>query len=72
MKADAQPLRHSGAPRCGSIIVCCKGAVQLVFRSFSEGIISYVAMDLVCLREVGSGSSYATILDALSRAAFKH
>lgn len=38
--------------------------VQLVFGSFSAGIISYVVVDLVCLlEEASSGSSYATILD---------
>ena len=41
----------------------CRG---WVFRSFSEGIVPYVAVDLVCpWEEVSSGSSYAALLDLL-------
>lgn len=32
--------------RCGPFILCCGRAVGLVFRSFSEGIISKVAVSL--------------------------
>lgn len=38
-------------------------AAQLVFRIFSEGIILYVAIDLMCpWKYVSSGSSYISIL----------
>lgn len=53
-------------PGCGPFLICwCKGAVQLVFRSFfSERIFPYVAVDLVCLwEEVSSVSSYVNTLD---------
>lgn len=41
-----------------------EGVGQLVFRSFSEDIVPYVAVDLVCLwEEVSSGSFYVTILN---------
>lgn len=33
---------------CGPFIICCEGAVQLVFRFLSEGIVPYVALDLLC------------------------
>ena len=44
-------------PRCDSFLVCiCEAAAQLVFRSFSEGIVPYVAVDSVCAwEEVSSG-----------------
>ena len=29
-------------------ILCCGRAVQLVFRSFSEGIVPYMTVDLLC------------------------
>ena len=45
-------------------ILCCGEAVYLVFISFSEEIVPYVAVDFVCLwEEVNSESSYTTILD---------
>ena len=37
-----------------SSILCCGGIFQLVFRSFSERIFPYVAVDLVCMWEVSS------------------
>ena len=38
----------------------------LVFSSSLVGIVSYIAVDFVCLwEEISSGSSYATILDHL-------
>lgn len=49
---------------CGPLNICCEGDIQLVFRSFSQGIILYVAVDLVRLwKEIISGSSYTTMLD---------
>lgn len=40
--------------------------MDLVFRSFSEGTLSYVAIDLLCLWEEGSSvSSYTAILNHL-------
>lgn len=36
----------------------CKGIAQLVFRSFSEEIITYVAVDSVCLAEEASSGSF--------------
>lgn len=54
----------SAFPTSGPFIVCCKVAVQLVFRSFSEGIVPYVTADLVCPWEkVSLGFSYSAILD---------
>lgn len=50
----------------GGGILCCGRAVQLVLKFFPEGIVSYVAEDLLCLwEEVSSGSSCATILNCL-------
>lgn len=52
--------------RCGPFLYCCEGAIQLVFRSFSERIVLYVAVDLLCLwEEVSSGFFYAAILKNL-------
>lgn len=52
---------------CDLSILCCVGAVLLVFRSFSEGIHPCATVDLVYLwEEVSSGSSYAAILSLLS------
>lgn len=39
-----------------------KQAVQPIFRSFSEGIVLYEAVYLMCPWEVSSGSFYAAIL----------
>lgn len=45
-----------------AFVVCCEGAIQLVLRYFSEGIIPHVAVDLVHLwEEMNSGSSYVSI-----------
>ena len=42
----------------------CVGVTQLVFGFFSEKIVPYAAVDLVCLwEEVASGYSYVAILD---------
>ena len=41
-----------------SFIACYEGAIQLVLRSFSEGIIPHVAVDFLCpWEEMSSGSS---------------
>lgn len=59
-KISASPT-HLNDP----FILCC-GAVQLVLMFFSEGIVSHVAIDLLCLwEEVSSGSSCATIWNCL-------
>lgn len=54
------------------VVFCCEGAVHLVFRvvlfCFTEGIVLYIAVDLVCAwQKVSSGSSYAAILYYLPR-----
>ena len=47
-----------------ALFICCGRSVQLVFRIFSEGIVAYRAVDLLCLWEEGSsGSSCAAILN---------
>lgn len=43
--------------QCGLFIHCCGEAVELVFTSFSERIVLYVAVDLVC-----SGFSHTIML----------
>ena len=44
-------------------ILNCIRAILLVFRSFSEKVVLYVVVVLLCLwEEVSSGSSYSTIL----------
>lgn len=44
----------------------CEGTLQLVFRSSSERIILYAAIDLLCQREKeSSGSSYALFLNLI-------
>lgn len=49
--------------QCGLFIFCCRGAVQLAFRSFSERALLYVAVDLACPWQKGSsGSSDASSL----------
>lgn len=46
-------------------VICCDGAIWLVFRSFFS-IVPHVDVDFVCsCEEVSSGSSYAAILDSL-------
>lgn len=47
-----------------STVPCCRGSIDLVSRSPSEGIITYVVVDLLGLREeVSSGFSYMAILN---------
>ena len=42
-------------------IFCCRGTTCLIIKFFSEEIILYVAVDLMCpLEEVSSGSFYVT------------
>ena len=38
----------SASPTHLTVVLCCGGSVQLVFSSFSERIIPYVTVDLVC------------------------
>lgn len=53
-------------------IACCEGGIQLILRSFSEEIIPYVALHLVCLwEERSSGSFYVSILDTPSFCTFQ-
>ena len=48
----------SYSPWCDPFTLCCAGGVLLVFRSFSEGTVPYVARDLLCPWEEASlGSS---------------
>ena len=44
-------LSHSSSVRCGFFLVCPMCRNQVVSGFLSEGIISYVAVDLVCLWE---------------------
>lgn len=56
-------LRLSYPPWWGPFIIYFEGIVQRVFRCFSEVIVPYMAVDLVCLwGEESSGSLYVTIL----------
>lgn len=49
-----------------SLSLCYGGAIQLVFRSFSQEIDPYVAVGLVCLwKEMSSGSQYTAILNPI-------
>ena len=48
---------------CGTFIANGAEAIQSVLNSPLEGTVLYVDVDLVCLWEVNSGPSYATILD---------
>lgn len=49
---------------CGFFIICCEGAVRLIFRFFSKWIVPFVATNLLCLwEEVSLASSYTAILD---------
>lgn len=59
-------LGYAYLSQCSPFIVCCEGAVLPVFRSFSEGIFPYIAIDSVYLWEgVSSGISSASILGHL-------
>lgn len=49
---------------CGPLILCGRYAIQVVFRSFSQGIIPCVTVDLLCSwEEVSSESFSAAILN---------
>lgn len=43
-----------------NLVFQCIGTVKLVFRSFSETIVTHAGIDLVCSEEVGS--PYTTVL----------
>ena len=54
----------SPTPLIVALFSLVEGTIQLLLSSFSGGIITYVAVDLVCLwEEVSSESYYTTILD---------
>lgn len=44
-------LSFSYLTQCGALILCCREAVQLLFRSFSEWVVPYAAVYLLCLWE---------------------
>jgi len=54
---------------CGFFLICpCEVVVLLVFSSFSEKIVPYITVDLVCPWVDGSsGSSYVTTSNCLQR-----
>ena len=52
--------------RCGHFIFCCEGAAHLVFKTVSEEIIPFVAVELVLpWDKVSSVSSHPAILHSL-------
>lgn len=53
---------------CCPFILCCGGSDHPTFRSLSEGIIPYIAVDFLSPKEeVSSGSSYSTILNSIKK-----
>lgn len=53
--------------QCGPLIMCCGGAVQLIFSSFLKNIVPYIAVELVCpWVKVSSWSSWVSTLEHLS------
>lgn len=62
-------LSLSYPPWCHSFLLCWReGTVQLLFRSFSEGIAPFVPVDSVRpWEEVSSGSSYIATLNLFPR-----
>lgn len=61
-------LCHSHPSQCGPFILCCGGVVQLAFRSFSDGIVPYVAIYLLCSwEEVSAGFFYMVMSNSPQR-----